>query len=309
MENVRMQNGGLWYDTDGNVIHAHGGHILEWENEFFWYGENRTQNRYVSVYKSMDLKNWKYCNDVLTTESPVAEHRIRTNLKLRNKEGGKINVERPKVLYNEKTGKFVMWMHIENGMDYAEAACGIAVCDTPDGNFTYLGSFNPYGYMSRDCTLFLDKDKTAYFISSSRDNADMHVYKLAEDYLNVDELVSRLWQGEYREAPAVMVRNGKYYMFSSFCTGWAPNQCRYATADSMEGRWSALEDIGDSTTYDTQPAFILSIGRKEEIKYYYASDRWDGEDYHNSRYVIIPLEFEENGTPIMEYSEYSEIKL
>lgn len=76
--------------------------------------------------------------------------------------------------------------------------------------------------MSRDCTLFEDKDGSAYFISASRDNADLHVYRLTDDYLNADCLVHKLWQGEYREAPAVMERAGKYYMFSSFCTAGRP---------------------------------------------------------------------------------------
>ena len=216
--NTKLTNGELWYDTEGNILHAHGGHMLKWGDNWYWYGENRTENRYVSVYRSADLLNWTFCNHVLTTESPTAEHRVRTDQKLRSEKGGKINVERPKVLYNRKIGKFVMWMHVENGVDYNDAACGIAVCDTPDGDFTYLGCFNPFGYMSRDCTLFEDKDGSAYFISASRDNADLHVYRLTDDYLNADCLVHKLWQGEYREAPAVMERAGKYYMFSSFCT-------------------------------------------------------------------------------------------
>ena len=61
-------------------------------------------------------------------------------------------------------------------------------------------------------------------------------------------------------------------MFSSFCTGWAPNQCRYACADSMEGRWSTLTDIGDSTTYRTQPAFILPVEKEGKTVYYSLAD-------------------------------------
>src|SRR5699024_7652629 len=217
-KNTCLINGAIWYDTDGNVLHAHGGHMLYREGQWYWYGQNRTVNRYVSVYRSEDLLNWTFCRHALTTDSPTAEYRVRTDRKLKTAEGGKINVERPKVLYNEKTKQFVMWMHVESGKDYHDAACAIAVCDRPDGEFTYLGCFNPFGYMSRDCTLFQDKDGTAYFISASRDNADLHVYRLTEDYLNVDCLVHKLWQGEYREAHAVMERNGKYYMFSSYCT-------------------------------------------------------------------------------------------
>ena len=76
-----------------------------------------------------------------------------------------------------------MWAHWEMPSDYKLARCAVAVCDTIDGDYTYLGSFNPMGYMSRDCTLFVDDDKCAYFISAARDNQDLHIYCLTEDYL------------------------------------------------------------------------------------------------------------------------------
>ncbi len=300
--NKTYKNGGILRDTDGNIVHAHGGGMLKQGDTYYWYGENRTDNRYVSVYRSKDLINWEFGNDVLTTDSRVSEYRVKTDLRLLNEDGGKINIERPKVIYNEKTGKYVMWMHVENGKDYSVAACGVATSDTPDGDFLYHGCFNPYGYMSRDCTLYVDDDKTAYFISASRNNADLHMYRLTDDYLNIDALVNVLWQGEYREAPAVVKHNGRYYMFSSYCTGWAPNQCKYAVADSMEGRWSRLTEIGDETTFRTQPAFFLKIVGKEE-RIYYFSDRWNGKDYNDSRYVILPLLFDKKGTPILEYRE------
>ena len=48
--NTKLTNGELWYDTEGNILHAHGGHMLKWGDNWYWYGENRTENRYVSVY-------------------------------------------------------------------------------------------------------------------------------------------------------------------------------------------------------------------------------------------------------------------
>lgn len=283
-----LKNGELWLDIKGNPIHAHGGYIIFYNGYYYWYGEDRRDNKYVSCYRSSNLTDWEFRNHVLTTDSKMEGYRVRTKMMLSNEDGSKANLERPKVLYNEKTGKFVLWVHFENGKNYHDAAIGIASCDTPDGDFTYHGHFNPYGYMSRDCTLFKDDDGTAYFISAARDNADLHVYRLSEDYMNVDSLIHKLWQGEYREAPAVMKMGGKYYMLSSFCTGWAPNQCKYAVADSIEGRWSDLMEIGDETTYQSQAAFIL----EKDGKYYYVGDRWggDGAKYFESSYVVYPLE-------------------
>lgn len=300
-----MKNGSVFTDITGAELHAHGGYIIRHGGFWYWYGEDRRENYYVSCYRSTDLHNWEFRNHILTTDSEKRPYRVRTKLELIREDGRKVNIERPKVLYCESTGKFVMWAHYENGRDYHDAACCVAVCDTPDGDFVYHGHFNPYGYMSRDCTLFLDNDGTAYFISASRDNADLHVYRLTDDYMNVDGLVNVLWQGEFREAPAVFYRNGRYYMLSSACTGWNPNQGCFADADSISGRWSMLSPFGDKTTYHSQPAFVLPV----DGEYYYFGDRWGGYpmsrpfDYSKSGYVILKIRFREDGSPYIEWND------
>lgn len=295
-----LQNGALWRDIHGEPIHAHGGHILFYEGWYYWYGEDRRGRNYVSCYRSRNLTDWEFRRHILTMDSRAEPYRVRTKLQLQREDGGKVNLERPKVLYNAQTGKFVLWAHFENGKDYTEAAAAVASCDTPDGAFTYHGHFRPYGFMSRDCTLFQDDNGLAYFISAARDNADLHVYRLADDYMNVDCLVHRLWQGEYREAPAVTKIGGTYYMLTSFCIGWAPNQGKYASAGAMEGRWSRLSEIGDETTYRSQPAFIL----QKDSRVLYFGDRWggDGEKYFTSGYVVCPLELED-GRLVMRYGD------
>ena len=299
-----LQNGVLWKDVHGEPIHAHGGTIIFHEGYFYWYGEDRRENYYVSCYRSENLTDWEFRRHVLTTRSKMQGYRVRTTMQLVNEDGDKVNLERPKVLYNQKTGRFVMWVHYENGRNYHDAAVAVATCDTPDGDFIYHGHFNPYGYMSRDCTLFQDDDGTAYFISASRDNADLHMYRLTDDYMNVEKLVHRLWQGEYREAPAVVKIDGKYYMLSSFCTGWAPNQGKYAVADAMEGDWSTLTEIGDETTYQSQPAFVIHWNGR--VLYY--GDRWggDGSRYFESGYVVYPLALEGDRL-VMEYVDQIEL--
>lgn len=294
------QNGTLWHDKNGEEIHAHGGYIIQHEGFYYWYGEDRRENYYVSCYRSKDLVEWEFRNHILTTESKVEEYRVRTKRVLVHPDGKKVNIERPKVVYNKKYKKFVMWVHYENGNDYRDAAAAVATCDTPDGDFTYHGHFNPFGYMSRDCTLFIDDNETGYFISAARDNADLHVYRLSEDYLNVESLVHKLWQGEYREAPALIKHNQKYFMISSFCTGWNPNQGKYSVADTMEGTWTDLKEIGDETTYLSQPSFLLKAN--DQILYF--GDRWGGDEgYFNSGYVVYPLEEKEGEWQLIEKRE------
>lgn len=39
-----MKNGQMWKDTDGNNIQAHGGCIIEYDDIYYWYGENKGQD-------------------------------------------------------------------------------------------------------------------------------------------------------------------------------------------------------------------------------------------------------------------------
>lgn len=297
-------------DDRGLPVHAHGGHILRDNGYFYFIGENRTGRNKVSCYRSKDLKTWEFRGNLLTVDSKTKKHYIDTHPELdipgqKASIGVGCNIERPKVIYNSKTGKYVMWMHWEMPNDYREARCAVAVCDTIDGDYTYLGSFNPLGYMSRDCTLFKDDDGTAYFISAANNNADMHIYRLTDDYLAIDSLVQILWPGQWREAPTVFKKDGIYYMLTSGCTGWAPNQSSYAFARSMDGVWSERYNLGDETTYRSQPTCVICPEGDLGGKYYYLGDRWGGggENYFKSEYVLLPLTFHEDGKLSLEWVE------
>lgn len=43
-------------------------------------------------------------------------------------------IERPKVIYNDETGKYVMWMHVDSS-DYGDARVGVAEGDTVCGQY------------------------------------------------------------------------------------------------------------------------------------------------------------------------------
>jgi hypothetical protein len=110
-----VTNGTQFKDTSGSPLHAHGGGVLKVGTYYYWFGEHRNADntfRYVDAYRSTDLKNWEFRNHVLTEASAP--------------ELATANIERPKVMYNASTGKFVMWMHKENGTDYSEARASTA---------------------------------------------------------------------------------------------------------------------------------------------------------------------------------------
>ena len=290
---VTVTNGTQFTDTTGAVVHAHGGGVIKVGSYYYWFGENRNADntfRYVSVYRSTDLKTWEFRNNVLTQNSAAELNRA--------------NIERPKVIYNSSTGQYVMWMHKENGSDYGEARAAVATSPTVDGNYTYRGSFRPLGYMSRDITLFRDDDGTAYMISAANENADLHVYRLSADYLTVTARVQRLWPGSWREAPAMFKRNGIYFLLTSGATGWSPNQQKYATATSVTGTWSALQNVGDGTAFGSQTAYVLPVQGSQTTSYLYLGDRWAGAwggRVNDSQYVWLPLQFPSNTTMTMSW--------
>ncbi|MEH0547787.1 RICIN domain-containing protein [Streptomyces sp. B21-105] len=281
---VTLANGTQFKDTSGSPLHAHGGGVLKVGSYYYWFGEDRNADntfRYVDAYRSTDLKNWEFRNHVLTQSSAS--------------ELSSANIERPKVVYNASTGKFVMWMHKENGTDYSEARAAVAVSDTADGDYTWQGSFRPLGqHMSRDITVFVDSDGAGYMVSAARENYDLQIYRLTADYTGIANLVADPWHNGHREAPALFKRNGVYFMLTSGATGWNPNQQQYATATSLAGPWTGMTNVGDATTFGTQTAYVLPVQGTSGTSYLYLGDRWGnsfGGTVNDSRYVWLPLTF------------------
>ncbi|MFF1547102.1 RICIN domain-containing protein [Streptomyces sp. NPDC058291] len=279
-----IDNGIQFTDASGSAVHAHGGGVLKVGSYFYWFGENRNADntfRYVDAYRSTDLKHWEFRNHVLTQSSAA--------------ELASANIERPKVMYNAATGKYVMWMHKENGADYSEARAAVAVSDTVDGAYTWQGSFRPLDqHMSRDITVFVDTDGAGYMVSAARENYDLQIYRLTADYTGIASLVADPWHGGHREAPALFKRNGVYFMLTSAATGWNPNQQQYATATSLAGPWTAMANVGDSTAYGSQTAYVLPVQGSSGTSYLYLGDRWGnsfGGTVNDSRYVWLPLTF------------------
>ncbi|QKS47615.1 family 43 glycosylhydrolase (plasmid) [Paenibacillus cellulosilyticus] len=216
--------GETWYDTEGNPIQAHGGGFLQQTADdgkpiYYWVGENKIHNgaafHAVTLYSSRDLINWTYEGDILNSFSQTvkgAEYGLLDN-----------KWERPKLLYNEKTKKYVLYGHWETANSYATSQIAVATADQPAGPYTFLGHWRPggtlhnwrsdngifldsefykssgikgtvsadvqadvsqMGYTSRDFTVFADDDGTAYLISA--EGHSMRVHRLNDDYTDVD---------------------------------------------------------------------------------------------------------------------------
>ena len=77
----------------------------------------------------------------------------------------------------------------------------------------------------------------------------------------------------------------------------------------MDGRWSLIYPFGDETTYQSQMAFVLPVEENGKTEYYYFGDRWggSGDAYYESTYVVLRIQFDENGAPFIEYSEDAQL--
>lgn len=139
IQNV-FRPGEVWNDTDGKPINAHGGGILFYEGRYYWFGEHKIAGEAgnsamvgVHCYSSTDLFRWKNEGVVLAVSDDPESDITRGCI-----------LERPKVLRSEKTGKFVMWFHLElKSTGYKSARSGVAVADSVTGPYRYVGSMRP----------------------------------------------------------------------------------------------------------------------------------------------------------------------
>jgi Glycosyl hydrolases family 43 len=330
---AEIVSGEVWLDTDGRPINAHGGGLLHHEGVYYWYGEIKEGRTYlpkvnqhwggtrvlaagVSVYSSRDLVTWKNEGVALAAEPRNPDHDLSPeNI-----------IERPKVIHNARTGKFVMWFH-QDSPNYQAARSGVAVSDTPVGPFRYQGAFRPNagvqplnataadlepkpdnllardlvgGQMARDMTLFVDDDGVAYQFYSSESNKTMHVSRLSDDYLRPAGRYSRILVNLSMEAPAVFKHKGRYFLIGSGTTGWDPNPGRLAIADSIFGPWTELgnpcQGEGAEVTFHGQSTFVLPVAGFPG-KFIAMFDRWKKWDLADSRYLWLPIEFDDAGKP------------
>jgi hypothetical protein len=276
-----VRPGEVWLDDRGIPIQAHGGGVLRVDGTFYWFGEDRSPGndpakRYVACYSSKDLAHWQFRRQVLVVENPE-------NL------GVGAILERPKVFFNAKTKKFVMYMHLD-GPGYKVARVAVAVSDTVDGTYRYVRSFRPLDMESRDIGQFIDDDGSAYLIFESRPTHGFFIARLSDDYMSVDKQVS--FVDAPLEGGAIVHYQGLYYLLGSHLTGWNPNPNVYATSSNLAGPWSEMKDIAppETNTYQSQSSMLLKVSGPKGTTVIYMGDRWMPKTLWDSRYVWMPLE-------------------
>ena len=277
---ITIQNGLLWKTDEGETVQAHAPGFVRVGDIWYMCGEDRSNwwNPDVNLYSSTDLVHWKFERKIIQNGVTTPEL------------GSSRMIERPKLLYNKKTDKYVVWCHYESSnYGASEAAC--FECDSVNGPYQYVWSGRPLGVKSRDCNIFQDTDGTAYFVSTTEENQHLGLFRLSDDY---HEAVAhtQLFPWQRREAPAIVRIDDRYFMFNSACSGWDPNQCKMSYTGNLESGWSALQNVGNPMAYDTQAAAILEIKGTKTTTYLYVGDRWQDPGLPETKTIIFPISFD-----------------
>ena len=311
-----------WLDTDGKVINASDGGIIFADGKYHWYGQALRDRPFIGndqggqltdvgvvMYESRDLLHWTYEGVILSCCDDPANDLF-----------APMRFERPKILYNEKTKQYVLWCHYvkypgNHGFEPGQGEAGVAVCDTVNGHYRWLGHHRPIdpAGVVRDCTLYKDRDGSAYFIYD-RDvntpeqplNRCLHIVKLSEDYLSCTSEYKRIDAAFQREAPAIVWHDGYYYMITSGLTGWRYNSAKYFRSQSLFGEWEDMGDpcIGDTehTTFCSQTTAIFRV-EGEDGPYIHMAERHNRDNFLHCSYFWLPIRFGADHTLSLTYQE------
>ena len=153
----------VWYGEHNNILEERDGYQSASQDGHLLSGG-------VAACSTTDFVSWR--NEGIMLHYTNLTDMVRGGLHFGNHTSpnatmasGSYHVERPKVLYNNSTGKYVMWMIIDNdARDLAMA--GIAVSEYATGPFDFVRSFYPDGNHTRDQTLFQEPDGSAYLVRS-----------------------------------------------------------------------------------------------------------------------------------------------
>ena len=306
-----IRPGQTWNDVNGSAINAHGGCVVYHDGYYYWFGEQRNGNKSegISCYRSNDLYSWTRLSRAVTPTGTKTDEN-------RDIASGR-TLERPKVVWNEATQKWVMWIHWENGNDYGQAKCAVCTADHVEGPYSLVDVFRPNGCDSRDQTVFVDTDGAAYHIYSTNMNSNTNCERLTADYLLPEDGFSLQLKGRRFEAASLFKVGDIYYGLFSGCTGWDPNPGRYMwTYDLMQETWNAPADFkasdgstginfcidnGKNTSYQSQSNYVFPVPGKDKC-FIYMGDRWSSSNVQSSKHVWLPLSVR-SGYPTVQWLE------
>lgn len=270
-----------WLDTAGKPIQAHGFSVFYSEKDgvYYWYGENKEKTKGgidntvwhwgVRCYVSRDLYNWEDKGLII---SPTPDD-------LSSPLHPTYCMDRPHILYCEKTGKYVAWLKIMCGT--TSQFMSVMEADSFLGPYTFVHKiYKPLDMDTGDFALAIDEDtRKAYFIFD-RPHFEVVTATLSDTYTEVtgefSEHYTNLHPPYSREAPTYFRRNGKHYLFTSGTSGYYPNPSKVCTFDDWHGDYTDLGDPCENDTFGTSffSQFTCVLRLPGTDNYIAMADRW-----------------------------------
>lgn len=323
-------------DIEGRLMDVHDGQITYWNGTYYWFGmgyQNCTEktglippfncpgiykafggcgfreDHAVNLYTSVDLKDWKFVANVFPPSSRPNGIYFR-----------------PKVLYNSRTDKFVLWINYLPPASsplkaYGNATYIVATSTSPSGPYSVVRQrANVKNNGGGDFTLFRDPNSPAdaYIAYDAWSNSHkVSIEQLTPDFL--DSLGNQAngstgpLSGSSNEAPIMFERLGWYFLLYGptccFCS--AGSGSNVLTARHPMGPWknSGIDINPKSWSFGSrvikaQESFVIRVpsfsnDEKPDI-YIYVGDRWDSAPdklkSHDFQYWQ-PLSFNDTASP------------
>lgn len=212
-------------------------------------------------------------------------------------------IESVHIDYIPEKNKVVVWAHWEKPSGYNDGKA-LVITGTPGGQFTVHHVYNPLGIQVRDMAIFFDDDGTGYLIAAANKegqgaNATIYIFRMNDDYSDVTEIVTTLFENQYREFPNLIKKDGYYFLFTSQAAGWYPSSGAYSVTKNIYGEWSELRSIGNTSTFSSQSGWIVNLKDKNHLMHAY---RWLRAST-TSGTTLCPLYFN-NGFAFYDYYPY-----
>ena len=272
-----IKPGQIWLDTEGKRIQAHGGSVYYEDGVYYWYGENKEKTDGtngiwhwgVRCYSSTVLYNWEDRGIIIPPEPEDPNSSLHPSACM----------DRPHILHNRKTGKYVCWLKIMQ-RDGSQTET-VMTADRLLGPYTKVREgLRPLGMSAGDFDLAADADGKGYYFFE-RVHSETICAELTEDYTDVTGVYSAHFPNGHppfvREATAHFTRKGKHYLVTSGTTGYLPNPSEVAIADSWHGPYTILGNPhpGDEsqTSYHSQISSVFKVEGKKDL-YIAVADRW-----------------------------------
>jgi hypothetical protein len=306
-----------WYDTEGKLIQAHAGSVIVVDDLFYWYGENKDHTLPgsdvwtwgVRCYSSKDLYNWKDVGLIVPPKTDDPSSPLHPTQML----------DRPHIIYNRRTKKFVCWLKIME-KDFSAQTRTVLVADQILGPYTLLAAgIHPLGMSGGDFDLYVDPSDGKAYQFFERVHSEMICADLTDDYTGFTGHYSAHLPGRQppfvREGLAHFVRKATHYLLSSGTTGYHPNPSQIASAPSVHGPWTVLGNPSPNdrsrTSYNSQSCSVFKHPAKKDL-YIALADRWiyDLPELEGPRFAtgeayeqiakVYQREFDPDGGPLTE---------